>query len=95
MLTTSFVIIAYVHNRDKRELDAKITMRFLSFEVHYHEEQWHGGSESESSSNSQKLLICDCRSNTSNIPYVEFESIVHEGFNIEALGRHDMRYIFI
>ena len=32
---------------------------------------------------------------TSNIPHVEFESIVHEGFDIEALRRHDMRYIFI
>ena len=32
---------------------------------------------------------------TSDIPYVQFEAIVHERFNVEALGRHNVRYVLI
>ena len=51
----------------------------------------NGCSESECSSHSQTILILIIAGlHTSNIPHVEFKSIVHEGFDIEALCGHDM-----
>ena len=32
---------------------------------------------------------------TSDIPDVEFEAIVHEGFDVEALGWHDLSDVLI